>query len=690
MSNLSISPEYFRYLDHFRSTVPLRDFAKSEKADLIALRHDVDYSIDVALEMAFWESEHGIHATYFLLHTADYWSDPDLIEKCLQIQAFGHEVGLHLNLIAKWFNDGSSPEHNLRSMLERLRSAGLDIRGMSAHGDKLCYDYGFINYWLFSELRTEDPFARESVRNAEGILRSDFDKSIHYPPSHCLEREDGRTLELWEISMAELGLDYEASHLGYDNYLTDSGGAWMRSADPMTLTLQKGRHQILMHPLYWRGTQKTLFILSAARSGSKWLSKVLEQATSCAVHHERTLNYYEVDGSVHEEKMTGTRLHELLGDNRKIDAALDATASAIDSTDADYIEANVYLPLIVNKLKSTFPEASLLHLHRDPKKVVQSLMNRGWYDTPGDTAHPIVGASPWNELSQMENCCQYVAFTNRTLLNACETRLSFERMTTDMSYLGTVLKGQGVPLYPLLAKRVFDNKINQNVLDHFPGYRQWSIREKAAFGNICGKVSAELDYRIEVGTFWRRFAPKLNNLRYKLKGDAARGEDIRTSLARFTSPEDFLQRIHHPNCNGKVRADCVDIKQAEAEPRHVHVLLNGAAWGKLEKDDWKFSVDSYFVLSMKYHLKKGAHAVVYCLMYDAEKNLFYRRNVGLLHSEKEDFECMFSGQGKARYFNIAIYMPRQKNSQEVSVCDFSLSRISKSKLQNRRKHADIL
>jgi hypothetical protein len=50
----------------------------------IAMRHDVDHDINKALRFAEWEAERGYRATYFILHTAQYWSDDPNTEECVQ------------------------------------------------------------------------------------------------------------------------------------------------------------------------------------------------------------------------------------------------------------------------------------------------------------------------------------------------------------------------------------------------------------------------------------------------------------------------------------------------------------------------------------------------------------------------------------------------------------------------------
>lgn len=248
-----IFAKYRNYLKAFGATEPVRAMADNPNAkDLVALRHDVDYSIDIALDMATIEHDLGKRSTYYVLHSAPYWGDPLLVDKCRKIQDLGHEIGLHTNIIAEW-TDGriEDIESRLLQLLDMLRNGGVTITGMAAHGDRLCYDLGFINYWCFAELRPDDPASHEDGMTAEGLRDPHGLRSIAYPKDHTLRRADGAEFSLWSISMKSLGLEYDAMHIDYGRYFTDSGGAWSRSTDPIEADLSTGRHQVLVHPIHW-------------------------------------------------------------------------------------------------------------------------------------------------------------------------------------------------------------------------------------------------------------------------------------------------------------------------------------------------------------------------------------------------------------------------------------------------------
>ena len=368
---MTLKQELFRHFEHLGRSAPVRELHdRPDMPDLVALRHDIDHSLDVALETAFWEQRAGLRATYFLLDTAPYWEDPRFVDKCLQLADFGHEIGLHLNVLAKWYaGEIDDVEGDILRTLGRFRGAGIEVMGVAAHGDARCYEGGFINYWCLSELRPDDPEAAETGLSAEGIAAPSPRHSITYPADHALIRADGRRFPLWSVDMASLGFDYDAMHVPMDRYFTDSGGDWTRSPDPLTQDLRRGRHQVLIHPIHWRELPQKTFFLSTARSASTWLSRVVDDASSARGAHEFSLNHRFDGNALVVAKRTFGDLDSLLADGAEVDQLLREARDYMETIGEDWVEANVYLVHFLDALRKVFPDAMLVHLHRDPRAV---------------------------------------------------------------------------------------------------------------------------------------------------------------------------------------------------------------------------------------------------------------------------------------------------------------------------------
>jgi hypothetical protein len=213
--------EYERFLDQLdgRQAVRLREFARN--AGDLALRHDVDSRIESALELAKLESRRGFRATYFVLHTAPYWRSPDLLVHLRALQELGHEVGFHNDLVTAYRVFGEQPRMVLERELDRLRSAGIEITGVAAHGSPWCHRLGFHNNYVFAGWDEPQP---------------------GFPAREVPEKLDP----------TEFGLEYEVYHLAYDSYFSDSAFVGGRRAHPADFGLVPGRRTVmLVHPDHW-------------------------------------------------------------------------------------------------------------------------------------------------------------------------------------------------------------------------------------------------------------------------------------------------------------------------------------------------------------------------------------------------------------------------------------------------------
>ncbi|MDB4470711.1 sulfotransferase [Deltaproteobacteria bacterium] len=683
---MSIKQDYFKYLKHFGNTVTLRSYSESpDNTDLIALRHDIDYDIDLALEMAYWEHREGFRSTYFLLHTADYWNDADFIDKALQLQDFGHEVALHNNLVSRWQNHpDKTPESELRDLLADLRKAGIDIVGTSAHGDALCYAKQFINYWIFSDLRPDNPVIAEKGLNAEGIHSTGDRASISYPSDHTLHREDGELLPLWSVPFAEYGLAYDAAHLASDQYFSDSGGGWTRTPDPLSTDLSNGSYQVLIHPEHWRGPKQIFFFLSTARSGSKWLANYLDTATSLHANHEFTLNhrYARGDSAPNPEKRTGHGFVDLLKNTEEQNLLCVESRNWIETLQGDYAEANIYFESILPVLKSVFPESQLVHLHRDPKDVVRSLMNRGWYDVPKDSRHPAINIRGWRRKTQFEKICWYVRQVNESLIEQCDQRIVFEEMVKDPDYLPEFMIGLGIAVYPRLARKCHGSIVNANQKNEFPSFEDWLSRYKYDFLAIIQGLSRTLGYEstydenASARLFSRANYLKFCGAYYDFKNQI--GSKVK-QLASVSGKDGISQEIDFSNKRSvpplfPVRCSCKYMSQGlmflvdTTSEYNAYCVINGDSWTRIGKGKgWAAKIGTYIDGTLELESSGEGECQLFVLMFDRNGKILDKKSIALIGVTHTEVHFSFRALNEADRFNFALYFPSRKSPQKVLV-----------------------
>jgi hypothetical protein len=188
----------------------------------IGLRHDCDNVIVPAVHMAGWEAFNGYRATYYILHTAPYWQDKNLLRGSLDVIASaGHEIGIHNDAITVALETRRDPAEILHEAIDELRSYGHTIRSTVAHGNHRCSIDRYVNDEMFV-----------------GCHRRDYG-------------DIGR-LGITPTPLADFGLDFDANWLSRGDYLSDSGGRWSQPFHEVAEAFpSRGQLHLLVHCDWW-------------------------------------------------------------------------------------------------------------------------------------------------------------------------------------------------------------------------------------------------------------------------------------------------------------------------------------------------------------------------------------------------------------------------------------------------------
>jgi len=220
----------------------------------LCLRHDVDHDVEKALRMARIEHALGMRASYYLLPPGDYDKrenyygtiaesrivhSPRMRDIAQEIVGLGHEIGLHNDFLQLSVVLGRPLRELIAEQIAEFRSAGIEIKGSASHGSRFARACGYVNYEIFAEC-----FRPKSVRRA-------------------IELPGGKSFDLYSVSMAELGLEYEAYDLKRDCYISDTGSrilvrdAQFETVQPTMFADLVGSSErvvALFHPEWWRVT----------------------------------------------------------------------------------------------------------------------------------------------------------------------------------------------------------------------------------------------------------------------------------------------------------------------------------------------------------------------------------------------------------------------------------------------------
>lgn len=209
------SPKPFTF-DEYRKLICLArqhyrfiayDCTGSEKTEgrTVYWRHDIDISIDQALDLARIEREEGVFSTFFVhLHARFYhiW-EKETAHALRRIVSLGHRIGLHFD----------------------------------------------CHYYDTSDAATLEPALLEE--------RAFLERLVAQPVAVCsLHNPTQEMLDTWtEDRIAGMVNTYSAYFRNSVDYVSDSNGIWRyRSLRDVLAQHERPRLQVLTHPVWWTKT----------------------------------------------------------------------------------------------------------------------------------------------------------------------------------------------------------------------------------------------------------------------------------------------------------------------------------------------------------------------------------------------------------------------------------------------------
>jgi sulfotransferase family protein len=244
----------------------------------------------------------------------------------------------------------------------------------------------------------------------------------------------------------------------------------------------------------WSSAWRFFFILSLGRSGTSFLAGLLDRAADTYVFHEPAVEDFYAYWSVfhHPERarryIEGFRAKEIFLRMHRVPAGT-------------YGEVNSLLRRHVNAIRSAIPSASLIHLVRDGRDVVRSIVSRNTFTFkdplsiglyPGDS-------DPWREswpdMDRFARICWYWQEENRQLRTTIGDPVQLERILISYEYFsGKILEPCGI----LLDRRDWEiaTAVPRNTTREFsmPTWDQWSAAQRRTFTEICGDEMEKCGY----------------------------------------------------------------------------------------------------------------------------------------------------------------------------------------------------
>lgn len=241
--------------------------------------------------------------------------------------------------------------------------------------------------------------------------------------------------------------------------------------------------------------RRRLFLISSTgRTGTKWLSSLLNEIEGAWVVHEPVPEeqFYHVEAFRNPE-----RAMPYLREFRFREMALRIRAR----DPAVYGEVNGALRRHTKALRDLIPEMPIIHLVRDGRAVVTSILNRSTL-TPSDRIYADfqpraeeIEPALWQSMDRFTRICWMWAHENIYLRGHVHHLARFEDITTRYDLFKEQILD---PLNLDLEKAVWAARAakpeNVTLVTRYPGYRGWTDDQKDTFWRLCGKEMKTYGY----------------------------------------------------------------------------------------------------------------------------------------------------------------------------------------------------
>jgi hypothetical protein len=244
----------------------------------------------------------------------------------------------------------------------------------------------------------------------------------------------------------------------------------------------------------WKKQWKFFFILGVGRSGTTFLTNLLNQAPGAYVFHEPTFEDFNASiqafysSHIAERYIQGFRKKEIYLRMRH-------------TTPGVYGEVNGALRRHAEALKKAFAGATIVHLIRDGRDVVRSLMSRRTMtlkDPFNIRLHP-VGRDPWrarwNSLDRFSRLCWLWQVENAYLRTTLGKPVQFEKILSSYEYFQNEILQ---PCHLSIEKKDWQAAVvsPRNITSSFrmPKWSDWSLDQQKTFREICGDEMAKSGY----------------------------------------------------------------------------------------------------------------------------------------------------------------------------------------------------
>jgi Sulfotransferase family len=241
-------------------------------------------------------------------------------------------------------------------------------------------------------------------------------------------------------------------------------------------------------------SRRTFFFLSTGRTGTRWLSGLLNRDPDALVVHEpvpvETLEHKRAFDDPQEAR-------RYIRDFRLREIYLRTHRERVSR----YGEVNGCLRRHAVALQEFLPQATLIHIVRDGRDLVRSLVARETYAGSHPVYHDFrpppddAVAARWDDLSLFERSCYGWNVENAYLRRHVPLRVRFEDMLSSYDLFNRgVLEPTGLRVSEADWADSAQRPENATAAHTLPEWSSWSEDETRTFWDLCGEEMRHYGY----------------------------------------------------------------------------------------------------------------------------------------------------------------------------------------------------
>lgn len=246
----------------------------------------------------------------------------------------------------------------------------------------------------------------------------------------------------------------------------------------------------------WSSAWRFFFVLAQGRAGTKFLANLLNQAQGAYVLHEPVLeDFFAYLRAFHNPGKAKKYIH---GFRKK-----EIYCRMQNMTTGVYGEVNSILRCHADAIRDVFPGVVLVHLVRDGRDVVRSILSRNTFTWRSPYSLGIYPGrnDPWKgywpEMDRFARVCWYWQVENKRLRESVGKIVQFEKILSGYQYFfKEILEPCGI----YLSKEAWESSISspRNITSKFtvPKWENWTLEQKKKFEEICGDEMIQCGYDI--------------------------------------------------------------------------------------------------------------------------------------------------------------------------------------------------